>query len=448
MRRRSFLALPLAFGGLSAGCAVTGTSAHDTLDAELAAIVEDRDRPLASLSVLAMRAGEVVHHRQFGRRFIDPDSRAGDKPADARTMYRIASISKLVTALGVMKAVEEGKVSLDADVSQWMGFPLRNPHFPDSAITLRRLLSHTSSMRDDGGYYWDKAHRLEEALKPGGRLHGEGAMWAKNAPPGAYFQYCNLAWGVIGQVLERATGERFDRFMKRAILDPLGMRGGFNAAELPASDLADVAVLYRKGREVDDRMAWNPSGPWVAQVDDYSREAPAPRADANYEVGSNGTLFGPQGACRASAAELGRILKMLFDGGRFEGRVILKRESVDAMLARAWRYDGTNGASTFGDHADFFLAWGLGNQQFIDVGGPRRGDRLVEGGGFTAVGHLGEAWGLTSAAVLDPRTGNGLVFMVGGPGFDPAGDPGRYSSHYGYEERIMTALWRRAIAPA
>src|SRR5436190_22947897 len=62
---------------------------------------------------------------------------------------RIASISKLAVAIGVMRLVEQGRLDLDRDVSFYLGWPLRNPAFPDQPITLRLLLSHRSSLKDD-----------------------------------------------------------------------------------------------------------------------------------------------------------------------------------------------------------------------------------------------------------------------------------------------------------
>ena len=89
--------------------------------------------------------------------------------------------------------------------------------------------------------------------------------------------------------------------------------------------------------------------------------------------------------------------------------------------------------------------WGLGVHHFQDITGPNRGDRLVEGGGFKASGHLGDAWGLTSAMVFDRKTKNGLIFLTGGPGFDPETYPGKYSAFYRHEEQILTALHGHTI---
>ena len=426
----------------------------DALNAELRAITGDANYPLASLSTLVIGEGRVVFEGQFGRKFIDdanPDLPEKKVAANHDTMYRIASISKLITTLGVMRLVEEGKLALDVDVSTYLGWSLRNPHFPDTPITLRMLLTHRASITDEAGYYWeDKLNvNLKDVFTPGGAHYGKGEMWSKKAKPGEYFQYGNLNWGVIGTVMERVSGERFDRLMKRVLFDPMGIRGGFNPAEMSAADVANIATLYRKRTEINGKEVWNARGPWIAQVDDYSQAAPVPRAGPGYVIGTNGTLFGPQGACRLSAADLGRVMLMLMNEGVHEGRRVLSVVSVREMLREQWRADadgsGKNGDVNSGGGKQLMNAWGLGNQHFLDVSGAARGDRLVEGGGFTAVGHLGDAWGLTSAFVFDPKRKNGMIFLSGGPGFDPETTPGTYSALHRYEERILSALYKHAL---
>jgi CubicO group peptidase (beta-lactamase class C family) len=446
MRRRAALRALAAVA--LAGCAADpmGPQAmpETVLDRELAAITGDSDRPLASLSVLAIRDGRVAYERHFGRRFIDASGRGGDKPADASTLYRIASISKLVTTLGALKLVEDGKLSLDADIGGYLGYRVRNPHFPDTPITLRMLLTHTSSLRDDAGYFWDAGTNLKDVLAPDGALYGRGTMWSRDARPGTYFSYCNLAFGLTGTIMEKAAGERFDRLMKRLVLDPLGLQGGYEPAELPPERLANVATLYRK-RPAGESNDWDPRGPWIAQVDDYNAGAPVPRGHPGYVPGSNATPFSPTGGLRASVSDLGRIVRMLMNGGELDGRRILEAGTVAAMLSTQWRLDAASGQSQYGSHKGRFNAWGLGNQHFLDVSGPDFGDRLVEGGGFTAVGHLGDAYGLMGTLAFDPATKNGLVFLAGGTGFDPETDRGAYSAAARFEERIVTAVYRRAL---
>lgn len=441
---------------LVAGCVSPARMAEPTrpdasleLSAALREIVSDPAHPLASLSVLAIRDGRVAYEAQFGHKSIDNADPSRSVLADGNTMYRIASLSKLVTTLGVMRLVEAGKLDLDADVSDALGFQFRNPNFPSTKITLRMLLSHTSSLRDDAGYYWEAklSVHLRDVFPPNGKHFGAGAMWDKTHAPGTYFQYNNLAWGVIGTVMERATNERFDRLMDRLVLKPLGLRGGFHPADFDAAMLRDTATLYRKRAEVNGKEMWQPTGPWVAQVDDYSTSSPLPRAMPDYVIGSNGTLFGPQGNCRLSAADLGKLMLMLMNRGRVDDTRFLSEASIDAMLAPVWSYDaktknGNNAATAL---APQYNAWGLGVQHFMDHSAKAQGDRLVAGGGFVAKGHLGDAWGLTAAFVFDPARKDGMIFLTGGPGFDPATYRGEYSSLYRHEEKISSAMYERTL---
>jgi CubicO group peptidase (beta-lactamase class C family) len=446
----------LVSSAMLAGCVSYGSgvdpvhrSNSPALTAELREIVEDAAHPLASLSVLAIRDGRVAYEAQFGRKFIDNADVSRSRFADPDTLYRIASLSKLVTTLGVMRLVEAGKLDLDAEVIDALGFQFRNPHFPATKITLRMLLSHTSSLRDDAGYYWEAklGVHLREVLLPDGKYFGAGLMWDKTHAPGTYFQYNNLAWGVIGTVMERATNERFDQLMDRLVLKPLALRGGFHPADFDVATLRDTATLYRKRTEIDGKEVWQPLGPWIAQVDDYSSSPPTPRARSDYIVGSNGTLFGPQGNCRLSAADLGKVMLMLMNRGRVDGVNFLSEASIDAMLAPVWVYDANakNGNNSATPLAPQYNAWGLGVQHFTDRSAASQGDRLVASGGFVATGHLGDAWGLTAAFVFDPVRKDGMIFLIGGPGFNPETYRGEYSSLYRHEEKILDAMYRHAL---
>ncbi|SFB70436.1 serine hydrolase domain-containing protein [Massilia yuzhufengensis] len=441
-RRRSLLGMALlgAVEPLFAAPASSGGAAAlslGALDAELAGIVNDPAMQLASLSVVAIRAGQPVYEQAFGRRFIGANG-LPDQPATPATLFRIASISKMMTTLGLMRLVEAGRIDLDADVSRYLGFSLRNPHFPQRAITLRTLLTHTSSLRDEGGYSWPLATALKDVLAPGAPLYGEGTMWAQRAGPGEYFTYCNLGWGVIGTVMEAVTGERFDLLMQRLLLQPLGVNAGYNPSALPPAALGNLATLYRK--RTTDTEIWNAQGPWIPQVDDYSVKPPAPPAGiASYVPGANATPFSPTGGLRISARDMGVVMRMLMNGGVHGGQRLLQRATLERMFARQWTHDGigANGDSLGG----FFNAWGLGNAHFPD----RPGMALVEGGGFDAVGHLGDAYGLRSVFAADLARGNGVIVLAGGSSADPEINKGRYSALARYEERILTALYRHAI---
>lgn len=413
---------------------ISGAShaAAGKLDAELAAIVNDPQRPLSGLSVLVVRDGAVAYQQQFGQRRLDTAGSGVTAPVTPQTLFRIASISKMVTTLGLMKLVEEGKLSLDADASDYLGFPLRNPQYPTRAISLRHLLSHTSTLRDDAGYSWGAGTQLRDVLRP------DGKMWAREGEPGAYFTYSNLNWGVIGTIMERASGERFDRLMRRLLLAPMGLKGGYNPAEFSQQEIVDTATLYR--RRTRDTEVWDSKGPWIAQVDDFGVSAPlAPPGLDRYVVGSNATLFSPTGGIRLSAPDLGKIMLMLMNGGRHEGKQILQPQSLAAMFTEQWRFNGSNGDTLKG----LYHSWGLGTQRFADVRGNMGG--MPADGRFRAVGHLGEAYGLISTFALDLEKKQGIVSLIGGFASDPDADPGLYSAHTRAEEKILDALYQRAI---
>ncbi|MFC5547102.1 serine hydrolase domain-containing protein [Massilia aerilata] len=445
-------ALAIAAGGAPASPLPEARAA--ALTRQLQAIVNDPAMPLPGLSVVAIRHGEVVYRRHFGAKRI-ATAGAPAQPIDDETLFKVASVSKFVTTLGAMKLVEQGKLSLDADIGDVLGYRLRNPHFPDRPITLRMLLTHTSSLRDAGGFKFEPEVGLKEVLLPGGSHYGKGAMWSADHAPGAWFEYVNFNWGVIATLMEAATGERFDRLMRRLVFDPMGLKAGFYLEDFGPAREQDVATLYRK-RERDGAEAWDPQGPWVAQTDDFGVVAPtAPGRLPEYEAGANGTIFGPQGSLRISTADLAQIMLMLMNGGRSKGKQILAPQTVKNMFARQWTLHpaGANGSANGdgGSYRGLYHAWGLGNQQFTDTSivrdGHASGDRLVESGGFKGVGHLGWSWGLNALFVFDPEKRDGMIYVSTGVGADPDKQPGRFSSEARFQERITDALYRGAIAP-
>jgi CubicO group peptidase (beta-lactamase class C family) len=307
------------------------------------------------------------------------------------------------------------------------------------------LLSHTSSLRDDGGYSFPLNTSLQSVLDAKGANYGQGKAWAQphaqsNRAPGHYFEYVNLNFGVAGTVIEAISKQRFDVFMQSQVLQPLGIVGGFTPETLSPADFKNLAVLYRKGTF----ERWNPTGPWVAQVDDYQGKPPAPRAVlSSYAIGTNATGFGPQGGLRISVQGLATIMQMLMNQGTLGNVRILSPKAVAEMTRAQWSLgtDKTNGDTLGG----IFQSWGLGMQRFTDASAPGFGDRFVAGGGVQGVGHLGEAYGLNSGFIYDPAKRNGLIYAIGGLGSNPELDKGQYSSFQSWEEGILNALYRHAI---
>lgn len=345
------------------------------------------------------------------------------------TLVRVASVSKLVTAVAVLRLVEAGTLDLDRDVADWLGWRLRNPAYPDVPVTLRLLMSHTAGIEDGPGYRLPLGQTLKGELQDNADQH-----WAA-AAPGTRFSYANLNYGIVATVMEAATGERFDRLMTRLVFKPLGIDAGFNWSGVSEAARASGATLYRSGRDETD---WHPGGPWVAQVDAANaRQPPCARCDLDsYPPGQNGTLFSPQGGLRVSVLGLAKIGRMLLGQGQVDGMRLLKPESVTALFTPVWRIGGAGNGDTYDG---LMRAYGPGAHCLS--GEARAADQPVAGRALAWCGHLGEAYGLLSGLWIDRAAGRVYAYALTGS----RDDPKRYPHRSGFtapEEAILTELVR------
>ncbi|MEL7023818.1 MAG: serine hydrolase domain-containing protein [Pseudomonadota bacterium] len=422
--------------GLAMWSLVTSACA-DTRIAELSNGT-DVTPPLSGIQISLLESGRPAESIATGFAQLEVD---GSIPLRADHKVRIASISKLVVAIGVMRLVESGQLGLDTDVSEYLGWRLRNPAFPESTITARQLLAHTSSVRD-GSRYFVKAGQggLRDFFDPESALWEGGSHFASEAgrAPGQFFLYSNLGFGLLGTVIERVSGERFDQFMAREVLEPLGLSASFSACDIAATQRA---AAFRK-RPVSSNE-WDPDGPWVAQVDGGEPQCFYGMSDVDdpsafldqYEPGTNASLFSPQGGLRASADDLVRVLAMFAAGGEWDGVRVLQKATVAQMLEPQWMFDSNNGQSAGeaepnGPTEGLMTSYGLSVHR-IDM----------RAWGFTdgpehLVGHLGEAYGVLSLALYDPESGDGIASIITGTGDNPAKSPG-HSPLYRIEEEVL-----------
>ncbi|MBS0253848.1 MAG: beta-lactamase family protein [Proteobacteria bacterium] len=323
--------------------------------------------------------------------------RASHRLVTADDPVRIASVSKLVTALGVLRLVDAGKLNLDRDVSDYLGWPLRHPGFPDRPITLRLLLSHQSGLLDgEDRYIIPLGTTLRQRL-------AEPALWdMAHAPGSGWFHYTNLNFPVVASVMEAASGERFDRLMARLVLRPLRLDACYNWSGCAPGTAARAVVLYRASGEVakDDLKGVIPPCPVVTGVG-------APCDLGTYRPGDNGALFSPQGGLRISMRDLARIGQLLAR----RGRGFLSRRAFAELTRPAWRYDGRNGLGEGGGNDGMICAYGLALQIIGGAPGPACHDALFADG-RRRIGHPGSAYGLRSGLWLDPASGRGLAFFT------------------------------------
>lgn len=303
---------------------------------------------------------------------------------------RIASVSKLVVAFGVMRLVDRGTLNLDCDVSDYLGWRFRNPAFPDTPITLRLLLSHQSSLTDNVDYVIPLGGTVQASV-------ADSKAWDGAHPPGTYFRYANLNFPIIASVMEAVTRERFDVLMARLVFKPLKLDACFNWTTCSDESAARAVVLT--------------DGVGTVRRDHLQGKRPAcptlPAADgscdlSNYKPGTNGALFSPQGGLRISARGLATIGQILLR----RGRGFLKPASFKAMVTPLWRYDGTNGDIEDG----FWCSYGLAVQALASGATGCKDDPF--GDGRRRIGHPGEAYGLRSGLWVDPARGTGTAYFI------------------------------------
>ena len=339
---------------------------------------------------------------------------------------RVASISKLVTAIGVMRLVEAGTLDLDADVSTYLGWPLRHPRFPATKITLRLLLSHQSSLTDAAGYY---ATPLGEPLKT---ILDDPKAWDDAHAPGTHFRYTNLNFPLVAMAMENATGERFDLLMRRLLIDPLRLDACFNWESCDSATAARAVVLYRDGQPVrDDNRAGKPACA-VVVGDGAACDL------ARWKPGENGALFSPQGGLRISANGLAKIGRLLLNRGEVDGVRLLQPASVAALLGPQWTFDGRNGVTHEEDTGSgqanaFFCRYGLAVQTLATPVAGCGDDPF--GDGIARAGHAGDAYGLRSGLWVDLHAGTGVAYFATDTGSSPAGARSAFS---GIEEALAT----------
>ncbi len=288
-------------------------------------------------------------------------------PVTENTCMRIASVSKLVMTFAVLSLIEDGVLSLDADISSWLGYAVRHPDYPDIPITLRMLLTHTASITDAGPYG-------TRGMEPGCTLRellSSPASFTKSAP-GEAFHYSNLGAGASGTVLECAANLPFDDILKKHVFDPLDIRASYDPRRIiPASDLADGysvrGILPPRLRYDAATLAARPPEPFDPERD--------------YLIAAGRMITDSSG--------MEKLIRLLASR---DGMGVLSPDSLALMRAPQ------RGAPGIAD-----LDRGL-NVAFLPDVFP----------GFSPVGHQGVAYGMCAELFADPVSGAGVGVMTSG----------------------------------
>src|SRR5579871_4836885 len=251
---------------------------------------EMADKDLPAFSIALVDGNEVVWAQGFG--YQDPEHKI---PATAHTVYRVGSVSKLFTDIGIMQMVEAGKINLDATVSQYIpDFHPQNPF--TNPITLRELMSHRSGLLREpplGNYFDPTEPTLEAAVRS---MNSTELVY----DPGTHLKYSNAGLAVVGYTLQKLNHKSFPDYLKQAVLAPLGMH---ESSFAPEPELT---------RNLAKAYMWSYDG----------LKFPAP----TFELG-----LAPAGCMYSSVTDLAQFLMMLFNGGRGPNAQVLQRETLEQM---------------------------------------------------------------------------------------------------------------------
>ena len=338
--------------------AVIAFGQTEALEDSISSVMRKYDA--VGLSVAVVKDTSIVYAHSFGYK-----DRECSTPLQIQDLFRIASVSKTFVATSVMQLVERGLLSLDDDVNKYLDFKIQHPQFPEIPITIRLLMSHFSGIHDSQGR--NTFDRINPSKNP-----NFAKCYCDYAPGGGY-TYCNMNYNLLGAVIEKISGERFDHYIQRHIMQPLHLHGSFNGLELDSSRFVNP---YRYRKEADTlfliRNAYQPTESNIR----------------SYIMGYSTTVFSPAGGMIISIEELARYMMMhMYEG--FLGSQIISRQSEKIIRQRPIQGNGGSmGIATYS------------NNRII------RGEVLL--------GRTGGAHGIHTAMIFHPQKKYGFIVFCNG----------------------------------
>jgi CubicO group peptidase (beta-lactamase class C family) len=255
-----------------------------------------RNRNIAGAVISVVKDGHVLFQKGYG--YADVEEKKPVVPD--QTLFRPGSISKLFTATAVMQLVEQGKLDLDRDVNEYLDFPI--PATYPEPITLRQLLTHTGGFEETLKNLF-VAHATD--IKPL-RTYLVSEMPARIFRPGKIPSYSNYGFTLAGYIVERVSGEKFERYVEAHILKPLGMSHSTFDQPLPPQLRSNMSKGYLSASKKPRDFEW-------VQV-------------------------APAGALTTTAADMTRFMLAFLQDGAIDGVSILKPETVRQMEARQFDF--------------------------------------------------------------------------------------------------------------
>jgi len=307
------------------------------------------------VQVAVIKNGRITGTYEYGY------ATRGAAPMAANTKIRIASISKVILTMAIMRLVELGQLDLDKDIGEYWGFNVRNPNHKETPITIRQILTHTSSIRDYD-YGFPAGGELVRSRLQDGSCFGSGAPGALSS-----FVYNNYAFATLGVTVETAAEETVNSIASRYFFKPLGIDAAFGSGSIKDTD--NLATLYT-------------SGGGVGRSVDAQK-----RALGNSYPGERGEEF--PGGLTISAYDLAKLIAVLINDGEYEGVRVLSRESVAMMEASQGMVEGFEQCLTLRRRRNVF-----GQEELIY--------------------HTGSNYGVYTLFSYNPLSGNAVIVLTSG----------------------------------
>jgi CubicO group peptidase (beta-lactamase class C family) len=288
-----------------------GAAPHGNISGQIDSLRKVYDN--IGLSVVVVKDGEIVYSDNFGYNPNPSDPTKG-VPIRKKDLFYIASVSKTFVGTAIMQLVERGQLSLEDDVNKYFDFNVRNPNFPKAPITIRMLLSHRSSIKKNVDY--DDFDKLNPSLNK------DYLQFWNDYMPGSALDYSNLGYVILGAVIEKVSGMRFDDYIQRNILRPLRLRGGYDVGKL-----GNARFVYPSRYRVDH---------YVVQKQAYSKDS---EKKSQYVLGYSTPILNPAGGMKISAIDLAKymVMHMNMGMGRRKTRVLTEESEM-----KMWeRQEGT-----------------------------------------------------------------------------------------------------------
>ena len=272
--------------------------------------------------VLAAKDGEIVFSQCYG--FAN---KVGKEPVTEETYFKLASVSKLVTAVSVMKLVENSQLDLDQDIGEILGDPAyhaANPNYPKIALTSRMLMTHTAAINDSAGAFAGMKP-LNATLNPKENKKKSGFLKVK---PGTEYKYSNYGAGIMGCIIEAVTEKRLSDAARELIFDPMGIDAAYDPHLL--QDPEKIVSTYNADGSGNITRSYRLKQKYREEID----------LDKDYADSYGGVWIRGEDLCRIGI--------MLCDMGVIDGRRILEEDTVREMLSSQQGKGGITVDSPYG----------------------------------------------------------------------------------------------------